>query len=104
MHCCQFCGRAFSRKFNRDRHEAGHCSKRFDDEEGMTSFSNDEESIEQRTENITRTMMKKLIQLKMVRKPTITMMMRRKAMVSKKLTMVRQAVTQKMMKLILGIS
>ena len=50
MHCCQFCGRAFSRKFNRDRHEAAHCSKRFDDEEGMTSFSNDEESIEQRTE------------------------------------------------------
>ena len=50
MHCCQFCGRAFRRKFNRDRHEAAHCSKRFDDEEGMTSFSNDEESIEQRTE------------------------------------------------------
>ena len=50
MHCCQFCGRAFSRKFNRDRHEAAHCSKRFDDEEGMTSFSNDEENIEQRTE------------------------------------------------------
>ena len=50
MHCCQFCGRAFSRKFNRDRHEAAHCSKRFDDEEGMTSLSNDEESIEQRTE------------------------------------------------------
>ena len=50
MHCCQFCGRAFSRKFNRDRHEAAHCSKRFDDEEGMTSFSNDEDSIEQRTE------------------------------------------------------
>ena len=50
MHRCQFCGRAFSRKFNRDRHEAAHCSKRFHDEEGMTSFSNDEESIEQRTE------------------------------------------------------
>ena len=50
MHCCQFCGRAFSRKFNRDRHGAAHCSKRFDDEEGMTSFSNDEGSIEQRTE------------------------------------------------------
>ena len=50
MHCCQFCGRAFSRKFNRDRHEAAHCSKPFDDEEGMTSFSNDEQSIEQRTE------------------------------------------------------
>ena len=49
MHCCQFCGRAFSRKFNRDRHEAAHCSKRFDDEEGMTR-RNDEESIEQRTE------------------------------------------------------
>ena len=51
MQCCQFCGKAFSRKFNRDRHEAAHCSKRrFDDEEGMTSFSNEEESIEQRTE------------------------------------------------------
>ena len=50
MHCCQFCGRAFSRKFNRDRHEAAPCSKPFDDEEGMTSFSNDEESIKQRTE------------------------------------------------------
>ena len=50
MHCCQFCGRAFSRKFNRDRHEAAHCSKRFADKEGMTSFSNEEESIEQRTE------------------------------------------------------
>ena len=50
MHCCQFCGRALSRKFNRDRHEAAHCSKRFDDEEGMTSFSNEEESIERRTE------------------------------------------------------
>ena len=48
--CCQFCGRAFSRKFNRDQHGAAHCSKRFDDEEGMTSFSTDEESIEQRTE------------------------------------------------------
>ena len=50
MHYCQFCGRAFSRKFNRDRQEAAHCSKRFDDEEGMTSFSNEKESIEQRTE------------------------------------------------------
>ena len=48
--------------------------------------------------------MKKIIQLKMVTKPTITMMMRRKAMVGKKLTMEGQAVTQKMMKLILGIS
>ena len=58
--------------------------------------------------------MKKIIKLKMVTKPTITMMMmmmmmmrrrrRRKAMVGKKLTMVRQAVTQKMMKLILGIN
>ena len=47
MHCSQFCGRAFRRKFNRDRHEAAHCSKRFDDEEGMTCFLNDEE---QRTE------------------------------------------------------
>ena len=50
MQCCQFCGKTFSRKFNRDRHEAAQCSKRFDDEEGMTSFSNEEESIEQRTE------------------------------------------------------
>ena len=50
MHCCQFCGRAFSRKFDRDRHKAAHCSKRFDDKEGMTSFSSDEESIEQRPE------------------------------------------------------
>ncbi|XP_044180355.1 acidic leucine-rich nuclear phosphoprotein 32 family member B-like [Acropora millepora] len=50
MHCCQFCGIVFSHKFNRDRHEGAHCSKRFDDEEGMTSFPNDEESIEQRTE------------------------------------------------------
>ena len=50
IHCCQFCGRVFSRKFSRDRHEAAHCSKRFDDEVGMTSFSNEEESIEQRTE------------------------------------------------------
>ena len=48
--------------------------------------------------------MKEIIQLKMVTKPTITMMMRRKAMVGKKLTMERQAVTQKMMKLILGIN
>ena len=43
---CQFWGRAFSRKFNRDRHEAAHRSKRFDDEQGMTSFLNDKESIE----------------------------------------------------------
>ena len=43
MHCCQFCGKALSRKFNRDRHEAAHCSKRFDDEEGMTNFADDEE-------------------------------------------------------------
>ena len=104
MHCCQFCGRAFSRIFNRDRHEAAHCSKRFDDEEGMTSFSNDEESIEQRTEKYYEDDNEENIQLKMVTKPTITMMMRRKAMVRKKLTMVRQTVTQKMMKLILGIS
>ena len=39
-----------STDLNRDRHEAAHCSKRFDDEKGMPSFSNDEESIEQRTE------------------------------------------------------
>ena len=54
--------------------------------------------------NVTRKTMNKIVQLKMVTKPTITMMMRRKAMVGKKLTMVRQAVTQKMMKLILGIN
>ena len=48
--------------------------------------------------------MKKIIQLKMVTKTTMTMTMRKKAMVGKKLTMVRQAVTQKMMKLILGIN
>ena len=50
MHCRQFCGRAFDRKFNRDRREAAHCSRRFDDEEGMISFSNEEKSIEQRSE------------------------------------------------------
>ena len=44
-------GEHFSRKFNRDRPEAAHCSKQFDDEEGMTSFSNDEENIEQTTGN-----------------------------------------------------
>ena len=49
--------------------------------------------------------MKKIVQLKMVTRPTITMMKRRrKEMVGKKLTMVRQAVTQKMMKLIFGIN
>lgn len=29
-----------STDLNRDRHEAAHCSKRFDDEKGMPSFSN----------------------------------------------------------------
>ena len=52
MYCCQFCGRAFSRKFNRDRHEAAHSSRQFDNEEGMTSFSNEEERIEKYYEDL----------------------------------------------------
>ena len=51
-----------------------------------------------------KTTMKKIIQLKMVTKPTITTMMRRKAMVGKKLKIMRQAVTQKIMKLIVAIN
>ena len=61
-------------------------------------------ALNKELKNVTRTMMKEIIQLKMVTKPTITMMMKRKAMVGKKLTMERQAVTQKMMKLIHGIN
>ena len=61
-------------------------------------------ALNKELKNITRMMMKKINQLKMVTKPTMTMTMRKKAMVGKKLTMVRQAVTQKMMKLILGIN
>ena len=82
MHCCQFCGRAFSRKFNDSMTK-----------KELPAFQMMKRALNKELKNITRTMMKKIIQLKMVTKPTITMMMRRKAMVWKKLTMVRQAVT-----------
>ena len=104
MHCCLFCGRAFSRKFNRDRHEAAHCSKRFDDEEGMTSLSNDEESIEQRTEKYYEDDDEENNSTEDGEEVDDHDDDEEEAMVRKKLTMVRQAVTQKMMKLILGIS
>ena len=51
VHFCQFCRRAFNRKFNRIRHEAVSCPKRFDgEEEEMTSLSNEEENLKRRTE------------------------------------------------------
>ena len=50
MYSCQFCQRAFRRKFNRDRHETVSCPKRFDDEETMDSFSDEEGSLEQTAE------------------------------------------------------
>ena len=50
MHSCQFCQRAFRRKFNRDRHETVSCPKRFDDEETMDSFSDEEGSLGRRAE------------------------------------------------------
>ena len=50
MHSCQFCQRAFRRKFNRDRHETVSCPKRFDDEETMDSFSDEEGGLGRRAE------------------------------------------------------
>ena len=49
-HFCQYRQRAFSGRFNRDRHEAVGCPKLFDGEEAMTSyrFSNEEEDCERR--------------------------------------------------------
>ena len=49
-HFCQFYQRAFSSKLNRDRHKTVACPKRFNGEEGMTSFSNDSEDLERRTQ------------------------------------------------------
>ena len=54
MHYCRFCGKAFSRQFNRGRHEAVRCSMVVDEEEGMTSFSNEEENMEQGNEKYYR--------------------------------------------------
>ena len=68
----------------------------------MTSFSTDEESIEQRTEKYYEDDDEESNSIE--DGDEADMMIRRKAMVGKKLTMVRQAVTQKMMKLILGIN
>ncbi|XP_068675530.1 protein SDA1 homolog [Montipora foliosa] len=50
MHSCQFCQRAFRRKFNRDRHETVSCPNRFDDEETMDSFSDEEGRLGRRAE------------------------------------------------------
>ena len=48
MHSCQFCQRAFRRKFNRDRHETVSCPKLLAEEEAMTYFSNGEEGLERK--------------------------------------------------------
>ena len=50
MHSCQFCQRAFRRKFNRDQHETVSCRKRFDDEETMASFSDEEGGLGRKAE------------------------------------------------------
>lgn len=47
---CQFCEKAFRRRFNRARDEIVLCPKPFDEEEGISSFSNEEEGLEGKTE------------------------------------------------------
>lgn len=49
-HFCQFCEKAFRRRFNRARDEIVLCPKKFDKEEEIISFSNEEEGLEGKTE------------------------------------------------------
>ena len=45
-HYCRFCEKVFNRSYNRDRHEKQNCPKRFVGEDDDSSYTAEEESIQ----------------------------------------------------------